>query len=145
MINFWNIDTLTNEEIKCLLLAFNKILQEFKELLGEFESMKKDWGDVREDVEQIKDLFPPNPKIEVFFFQIWVTEKTSSDYQKEENFIIEKEYFSIRVRDVQYRNQPIKVLRTESNGVIHHIGYCVDKVFPLETIRVPRYRFLKER
>jgi hypothetical protein len=65
MINFWNIETLTNEEIKCLLLAFNKILQEFKELQHDFDVLKKDWSDIREDVEQIKDLFPPSVKVEV--------------------------------------------------------------------------------
>jgi hypothetical protein len=29
MINFWNVETLTNDEIKCLLIAFNKVLKEF--------------------------------------------------------------------------------------------------------------------
>ena len=55
-----------------------------------------------------------------------------------ENFSIEREYFKIKVRDAQYRNQPIRVLREEQNGVIHQIGYCVDRDFPLEVVKVPK-------
>lgn len=47
--------------------------------------------------------------------------KTSFDYQKEEKFSIEKEYFSMRVRDAHYRNQPINVLKTSKNGIIKQI------------------------
>jgi len=64
--------------------------------------------------------------------------KTSFDYQTEENFSIEKEYFDIRVRDAHYRNQPIKVLKRENNDVIHQIGFCVEKDFPIEVLKIPR-------
>jgi len=30
MVNFWNVETLSSEEIKCLLIAFDKILKEVK-------------------------------------------------------------------------------------------------------------------
>jgi len=36
------------------------------------------------------------------------------------------------VRDAHYRNQPIKILKKEKNGIIRQIGYCVDKDFPIE-------------
>ena len=64
--------------------------------------------------------------------------KTSVQYQKDENFSIEKEYFSIRVRDVHYRNQQIKILKESDDNVIHQIGYCVLKDFPLEVIKIPK-------
>jgi hypothetical protein len=51
---------------------------------------------------------------------------------------MEKEYFDIRVRDAHYRNQPIKVLREEKNGVIRQIGFCVEKDFAIEVVKVPR-------
>lgn len=51
MINYWNAETLSNQEIKCLLIAFDKILKEFKDLDKGFEKMKADIGSIREDVE----------------------------------------------------------------------------------------------
>lgn len=64
--------------------------------------------------------------------------QSSYDYQRDENFSLEKEFHSIRVRDVQYRNQAIKILQESDDGIIHQIGYCVDKDFPVEVIKIPK-------
>jgi len=41
MINFWNVETLSNEEIKCLLIAFDKILIEIKVILFKINNESK--------------------------------------------------------------------------------------------------------
>lgn len=62
------------------------------------------------------------------------------DYVEEENFSIEKEYFSSRVRDAHYRNQPIITLKKSQDGIIKQLGYCIDKDFPIEIVKIPKYR-----
>jgi hypothetical protein len=68
---------------------------------------------------------------------------TSFDYQKNEGFIIEKEFLNQRVRDVQYRNQPVKIIKTYANGITKQIGYCVDNDFALEIMKIPKYIFIR--
>ncbi len=99
---------------------------------------------MREDLEQIKDLFPNNQsETKVIFFKtdnqakILIT-KTSFDYQASENFSLEKEFYDIRVRDAHYRNQPIKVIKEDFNGIIRQVGFCVEKDFPIEVIKIPK-------
>jgi hypothetical protein len=60
------------------------------------------------------------------------------DYVQKDKAIIEKEFNSKRVKQVQYRNQPVKVLEEFEDGVVKVVGYCSDKDFPLENIKVPK-------
>ena len=86
-------------------------------------------------------MFPKSGQIKVSYFLAFVNNikyKTSFDYQAAENFAIEKEYYDIRVRDVHYRNQQIKLLREEKNGVIHQIGFCIEKDFAVEVLKIPK-------
>jgi len=66
--------------------------------------------------------------------------KTAFTYIDEENFSIEKEYFNMRVRDAHYRNQPIILLKAHPNGIICQLGYCIDKDFPIEVVKIPRLK-----
>jgi hypothetical protein len=137
-MNFWCVESLSDEEIKCMLVAFGKVLKEFnvkfilrmttQDIIKDFDAISKDINELKEDVEQVRDDLVIDQQ----------TNKTSFDYQKEENFSIEREYFEIRVRDAHYRNQPIKIFRQEDNGVIYQLGYCIDKDFPIEVIKVPK-------
>jgi len=39
---------------------------------------------------------------------------------------------------VQYRNQPIKNLKSYANGVIRQLGYDIDSDIPVEVIKLPK-------
>lgn len=112
------------EGIQCI----NRFFHNCQDIIKDFDAITKDINELKEDVEQVRDDLAIDQ----------ITNKTSFDYQKEENFSIEKEYFEIRVRDAHYRNQPIKIFRQEDNGVTYQLGYCIDKDFPIEVIKVPK-------
>ncbi len=42
------------------------------------------------------------------------------------------------MRDVHYRNQSVKVLENLPGAIIIQIGYCAEKDFPLQVIKVPK-------
>lgn len=44
----------------------------------------------------------------------------------------------MRVRDSHYRNQAISILKNSPDGLIKQIGYCIDKDFPIEVIKIPK-------
>ena len=45
----------------------------------------------------------------------------------------------MRVRDAHYRNQPITMIKHSSNEIIKQMGYCIDKDFPIEVVKIPRF------
>ena len=48
----------------------------------------------------------------------------------------------MRVRDAHYRNQPIIILKIAPSGIVHQLGYCIDKDFPIEVVKIPRFFFI---
>ena len=51
--------------------------------------------------------------------------------------MIEKEFHRQRVRDVHYRNQLVKILKSNKNGSIIELGYCSDRDCPIEIVKIP--------
>lgn len=72
-------------------------------------------------------------------FDLYTAFRNAHNYQEEEYENIEKQWYSQRVRHVQYRNRAVKVIKTLSSGVIRQVGFCADKDFPLEVLKVPHY------
>jgi len=66
---------------------------------------------------------------------------TSHSYQEEEMESIEKAWNKERVRAVQYRNRPVKVLKNHSNGVVKQLGFCARRDTPVEVWKVPKQFF----
>jgi hypothetical protein len=62
---------------------------------------------------------------------------SAQEYLDSELFVIEKHFANIRVREVHYRNQPIKVLLTK-DSIVHQLGFNTKNDEPLEVVKVPR-------
>ncbi|EAS03950.2 hypothetical protein TTHERM_00456880 (macronuclear) [Tetrahymena thermophila SB210] len=130
MLSFWNTGKLSNQELKCLLIIFEKILQELQKIQDDFEEYNRTVQNTRENVQQLKDVFEDIEDHQAF--------KTAHDYQKDDAYSIGKEYHQNRTRDVHYRNQPIKVIKTFANGIVRQIGYDIDQDFPVEVVKIPK-------
>ncbi|CAG9318361.1 unnamed protein product [Blepharisma stoltei] len=128
-IELWNPGSLNEAELAQLLYKIYKSyisIQKSEELLQDVASRLSTYSeDVQRSVyDKIYD------KSETIL--------TAHIFQEEESANIEKLWHKERVRSVQYRNRPIKVLQEYPDGTIRQQGFCAKRDIPVEVLVVPR-------
>ncbi|EGR28293.1 hypothetical protein IMG5_179500 [Ichthyophthirius multifiliis] len=132
-LSFWNTGKLNNQELKCLLIIFEKLKFELRSIVQEYDEYNNTVQNKKENVQQLKDIF-----LDIEETQI----QTAHDYQNAEAFSINREYYQNRTRDVHYRNQPVKSIKNYANGIVKQIGYDIDQDFPVEVLKIPKYIYI---
>ena len=128
LLDNWNLQVMNHKELGHVLAQLARVEEKVKtsqELVGKTALKLQMYSeDTQRGVyDKVYDLYSAF--------------RTAHNYQDEEYENIEKQWYSQRVRHVQYRNRAIKVIKTLSSGVIRQIGFCADKDFPLEVLKVP--------
>jgi hypothetical protein len=129
MIDDWKISSFSEVDLAALLSRFSSLsvqLEKSEELL--IHSLNK-LSSYSEDIQRV---------IYDKVYDLSTAIKTAHAFQYEELERVEKKWHDMRVRAVQYRNKPIKVLKQHENGVIKQIGFCAKRDFAVEVWKIPR-------
>jgi len=128
LLDTWNLEVMNHKELGHVLAQLARVEERVKtsqELVGKTSLKLQNYS---EDTQRgVYDKV----------YDLYTAFRTAHNYQDEEYENIEKEWYSQRVRHVQYRNRAIKVIKALSSGVIRQIAFCADKDFPLEVLKVP--------
>lgn len=129
MIDEWQIANFSDQDLAALLSRFSSLsvqLNKSEELLT--LSLNK-LTSYSEDIQRtIYDKI----------YDLSSAIKSAHAFQFEELERVEKKWHDMRVRAVQYRNRPIKILRQYENGVLKQIGFCAKRDIPVEVWKIPR-------
>ncbi|KAM3131136.1 hypothetical protein pb186bvf_016716 [Paramecium bursaria] len=130
----WNFQTFSIEDLIFTTKTYEEILQEFEDLKKEFDDFTYDVLIVNQPIQSLK--------AQVASFKI--EEINPKQYQTEQRDKTEKEFQKIRIKSVQYRNQPIKILKQFDSQIRIQVGFDQIKDSPIEVWMIPKKMWKQE-
>lgn len=132
-LNIWNERGLTEEETAELTSIFQKVSEQVAVVRKRVATIHQNLLETSEQEAQVIDNLTELARLD----KLQPPYATAQEYLDNELFVIEKHYSNVRVREVHYRNQPVKVLFTK-DSIVHQLGYNAKNDEPLEVIKVSR-------